>query len=134
MVIDSGVRSDVAHLLRRAAFGGSAAEIDTFSGLGYDAAVTAVCEHTAADAGADGVHAPSFDTAAYLAALRSDDVETRRQAQRQLRVERLALVTWWLQRMVDAAAPWREKLTLLWHDHFATSIAKVKPPALMHRQ
>src|SRR5262249_17630330 len=30
--------------------------------------------------------------------------------------------------------PLREKLTLFWHNHFATSIAKVQSPALMFRQ
>src|SRR5207244_11243995 len=30
--------------------------------------------------------------------------------------------------------PLREKLTLFWHNHFATSIAKVRSPELMFRQ
>jgi uncharacterized protein (DUF1800 family) len=36
--------------------------------------------------------------------------------------------------MVASTNPLREKLTLLWHGHFATSIEKVKRPELMHRQ
>ena len=35
------------------------------------------------------------------------------------------LKAWWLYRMLYSANPLREKLTLLWHNHFATSFAKV---------
>jgi uncharacterized protein (DUF1800 family) len=36
--------------------------------------------------------------------------------------------------MLGTDAPLREKMTLFWHDHFATSIQKVKQPVLMVRQ
>ena len=41
---------------------------------------------------------------------------------------------WWLYRMLQGGHPLREKMTLFWHDHFATSLAKVLDPALMFRQ
>src|SRR5262249_32776925 len=37
-------------------------------------------------------------------------------------------------RLVFGPDPLREKLTLLWHNHFATSNAKVRDPAAMRRQ
>ena len=40
----------------------------------------------------------------------------------------------WVYRMLFAPDPLREKLTLLWHNHFATSNAKVRDPAAMRRQ
>jgi uncharacterized protein (DUF1800 family) len=40
----------------------------------------------------------------------------------------------WLYRMIFTPHPLRERMTLFWHDHFATSIAKVKNSALMQRQ
>jgi Protein of unknown function (DUF1800) len=40
----------------------------------------------------------------------------------------------WLYRMLQGGHPLREKMTLFWHDHFATSLAKVFYPALMLRQ
>ena len=36
--------------------------------------------------------------------------------------------------MLHGGHPLREKLTLFWHNHFATSLAKVQDPALMFRQ
>jgi uncharacterized protein (DUF1800 family) len=41
---------------------------------------------------------------------------------------------WWLYCILQGGHPLREKLTLFWHNHFATSIAKVQNPALMYRQ
>ncbi len=41
---------------------------------------------------------------------------------------------WWLYRMLHARNPLREKLTLFWHGHFATSVAKVDQPWVIHRQ
>src|SRR6201999_2339230 len=34
------------------------------------------------------------------------------------------LTKWWLDRMVHSTRPLLEKMTLFWHDHFATSIDK----------
>ncbi len=45
-----------------------------------------------------------------------------------------ALKAWWLYRLYWGPDPLGERLTLLWHDHFATSNAKVNDPAAMHRQ
>jgi len=44
------------------------------------------------------------------------------------------LCGWWLYWMLQGGHPLREKLTLYWHNHFATSLAKVQNPTLMFRQ
>src|SRR5262249_22918580 len=41
---------------------------------------------------------------------------------------------WWLTRMLEGPHPQREKMTLFWHNHFATSNAKVQNPARMFGQ
>ena len=41
---------------------------------------------------------------------------------------------WWALRMLHAKAPLAEKLTLFWHNHFATSDAKVENMDLMSQQ
>lgn len=127
-------RQAVAHLLRRAAFGGHADEIDGLAARGYAAAVDAVCDFSGADAAADAIAPPAFDTAGYLAARANADESARRAARQRAAEERRGLVLWWLQRMVQADHPHREKSALLWHDHFATSIQKVKVAELMHAQ
>jgi uncharacterized protein (DUF1800 family) len=44
------------------------------------------------------------------------------------------LKAWWFYRMLFGPDPLGEKLTLLWHDHFATANSKVQDAALMRRQ
>jgi uncharacterized protein (DUF1800 family) len=41
---------------------------------------------------------------------------------------------WWLYAMFYSLHPLREKMTLFWHNHFATSIAKVQRTDLMFKQ
>jgi hypothetical protein len=41
---------------------------------------------------------------------------------------------WWVYSMLHSGHPLREKMTLFWHNHFATSVVKVKSAALMYRQ
>jgi uncharacterized protein (DUF1800 family) len=41
------------------------------------------------------------------------------------------LAAWWLYRMLRTPHPLREKLTLFWHNHFATSLAKVQNARFM---
>ena len=44
------------------------------------------------------------------------------------------LKAWWFYRMLFGPDALGEKLTLLWHDHFATAYSKVQDPGLMRRQ
>lgn len=37
----------------------------------------------------------------------------------------------WFRRMLQTRAPLREKMTLFWHDHFATSLQKVRQPVYL---
>src|SRR6516165_3889364 len=44
------------------------------------------------------------------------------------------LKAWWIYRMYFGPDPLGERLTLLWHNHFATSAAKVRDLDVMRRQ
>ena len=44
------------------------------------------------------------------------------------------LQAWWMALILEGGAPLRERMTLLWHDHFATSNDKVDDVRLMHAQ
>ena len=128
-------RRDVAHLARRAGFGLHADDVDALAAGGYEAAVDRVIGSLGqADAAAAAITPPAFDPTAFRAARRSDDPAVLRQAFAQQRREHQMLVAWWVRRMVAADLPAREKLTFLWHDHFATSLQKVKLSVLMQAQ
>jgi uncharacterized protein (DUF1800 family) len=61
-------------------------------------------------------------------------VAARKEFNRQLSGQMAELSQWWLRRMVAAQQPIHEKLTLLWHNHFATSAQKVRFAAYMAAQ
>jgi uncharacterized protein (DUF1800 family) len=66
-----------------------------------------------------------------------DDVEEKSQVLAEAAVsarrpERLK--AWWLYRMLFTPDPLTERLALMWHNHFATSIRKVDDVGLMHGQ
>ena len=44
------------------------------------------------------------------------------------------LKAWWFYRLLFSPDPLGERLTLMWHNHFATSILKVGDPTVMRRQ
>lgn len=143
---------EAAHLLNRAGFGGSPSEIRDFHALGRSQAVASLLAPTET---LDTFPLPAWnskeqqheDRAAFHEQRRkqSDPKLTpeeadiaRRQAHQEILREnqRRALEAqgWWFNRMLTTRAPLREKMTLFWHDHFATSYQKVRLPTLLIRQ
>jgi len=105
-----------AHLLRRAGFGASPAETD--------AAVAKGLEETVDDLFADAPDSEQdFDRTFAAISGRFVNASDARVCQ-----------AWWLFRMLTTRVPLREKLTLFWHGHFATSIHKVEDTQLMLQQ
>lgn len=136
-MVDS-VRSDIALLYRRAGFGMRSTELDALVPQGYEAAV----EHLLAglgdapDPAGDRIPVPAFTPYSRTDAPKGSPqakaaMKQRNQAARR---EVAALQDWWLGRMVATSTPLREKLTLFWHGHFATGVAKVKDAKLMYLQ
>jgi uncharacterized protein (DUF1800 family) len=60
--------------------------------------------------------------------------EFQQKQQRTNRQHGIEAQGWWFRRMLKTNAPLREKMVLFWHDHFASSIQKVKQPVLMVMQ
>ncbi|MFK7961949.1 MAG: DUF1800 family protein [Phycisphaerales bacterium] len=105
-----------AHLLRRAAFGGSLREIRAAVELGPKETVRRLVAGEPL-AGDD----PRLEHAA--------DIDSIASAAARAGIDRLR--TWWVHRMLLSTAPLRERMMLMWHDHLATSNAKVNDPRLM---
>lgn len=61
---------------------------------------------------------------------REETLKRRREDYKMIR----ELQQWWLQRMVQTPRPMEEKLTLLWHGHFATRYRNVRDAYLMYQQ
>ncbi len=103
------------HLYRRLAFGGSPAELNEAAARGLPATLDLLLKGRS---GADELEKTLI-------------LVGRRTAERANEFE---LRAWWLYAMLNGGCPAREKLTLFWHNHFATSIAKVQRTTLMFNQ
>jgi uncharacterized protein (DUF1800 family) len=132
-------REKAAHLLNRAGFGGTPEEIDALRVLGLKVAVDKLLDARDDDA---RFPKPGWAVPRDIFALRrearalpeSERKERMKEMIRGLREHGMELVSWWLDRMRTTEAPLREKMTLFWHGHFATSMQKVKEPYLMWLQ
>lgn len=129
--MSDAVRSDLAHLYRRLAFGATAAELDDAESRGWDATLAGLLRPTGTDPGVVATPPPSVPLVALTGEAGSPQ---RKSDQQRLRAQGSSLTQWWLSRMVAVDHPFPEKLTLFWHGHFATSISKVRQSALMLRQ
>ncbi|MQY19904.1 hypothetical protein NRB20_29990 [Nocardia sp. RB20] len=120
-----------ARVLRRSGFGASGPEVDAVS----DPAAylrAAIAADPEADPGARATPMPQF--APPNPPGRKATTAQRRSYNTELTAQLNELTVWWLRRMVAVRVPVREKLTLLWHNHFATSAVKVRSAAEMAGQ
>lgn len=133
-------RYAAAHLLNRACFGGTPDEIHALEAKGMEKAVDSLLK---ADDDEDLFPVPDLtppkERFAYQQRLKAAATEEERQAirkefQNTERLDMLNMRLWWLYRMRYTSAPLREKATLFWHGHFATSNQKVNDPYLMWQQ
>lgn len=130
-------RTLAAHLLNRAGFGGTPDQIDLMVAMGPDKAVASFVD---ADEEGDLFPAPRMVEPSLRMEFRrrmkeAPDEFAKREIQRELQhadtISMEDLRVWWLNRMRYTSDPLREKMTLFWHGHFATSNQKVNDPWLM---
>ncbi|WP_019987988.1 DUF1800 domain-containing protein [Rudanella lutea] len=114
-------RTQAAHLLRRATFGPTAAQLRQFTGLKPAAAVALLL----AD---QPTPTPPIDTTTgktFVDLPFNNDLQTAHQT---------ALKNWWLGLMINEGASAREKLTLFWQNHFVSTYATVSDARYLYRQ
>ena len=95
---------DVAHVLRRAGFGGTPAEVAALTPLGRGQLL-------------DAALSPAASPPVVAPAELGSTLEEWQQME--------ALRRWWFDRMVTTPAPIVERMTLFWHNHFVSSFEKV---------
>ena len=103
----------LGHLLRRAGFGASSAELAAYSSLSYSQAVDRLVNYEQIPDTVDSnIGKPGFvgttSRGAFSPNTVADDARQR-----------------WLFRMVHSDRPLQEKMTLFWHNYFATGLSKV---------
>jgi uncharacterized protein (DUF1800 family) len=129
-----------AHLLSRAGFGGTPDQIRAFHSLGLNAAVSLLLSakdpRPAPPAWTQEAGSLKRQTMMQMRSVPEGDRRKMaiKDAMREERQRLVELRTWWLERMRSSGQPLREKMTLFWHGHFATSVQKVKSSWAMWRQ
>jgi uncharacterized protein (DUF1800 family) len=101
------------HLLRRAGFGASPEEVETYAEIGYSAAVERLLNYEQVpDTVDDYIGKPGYVgvTARGQFMPRTNITDARQR---------------WLFRMVHTERPLQEKMALYWHHHFATAYSKL---------
>jgi uncharacterized protein (DUF1800 family) len=117
-----GTWIETARVVRRAGFGASGRDVDALTGGDVAGWIGAgLAGDPDADLGA--VPVPQFEPLPRLP--RNASMADRKQADTRRNTQNAQLVAWWVKRMVSVRNPVREKLTLVWHNHFAASLAKV---------
>src|SRR5258706_1956326 len=136
-----------AHLLNRAGFGGTPAEINRVVKAGPKAAFGELLNFPAASAedkdeddlanlSAIKDYPPNFRELSRMLVGKSQQ-EQGAIFQKILFANRAALIAtgdWWMRRMMTAKHPFQEKLTLFWHGHFTTSASDERAAKLMWDQ
>jgi uncharacterized protein (DUF1800 family) len=122
-----------ARMLRRAGFGVTGPGVDGAVSRDWPGYVDAMlAANPDADPGAIATPMPSLEPP--RAPGKGATPAARKQYNQQLSEQQGVLADWWLRRMVAVDQPVHEKLTLLWHNHFATSARKVRVAAHMAAQ
>ncbi|AIE84948.1 DUF1800 domain-containing protein [Fimbriimonas ginsengisoli] len=106
-------RDKCAHLLRRFGLGASEAEIDFYLQDGMSGAIDRLLD----DSIPDGV-----------------DLDPQQFLNNNGILPTPVVIDLWITRMIMTRRPLREKMTLFWHDHFATSASKVANTMMMLQQ
>src|SRR5712691_143994 len=101
----SSERQRVAHLLRRAGFGASGAELDEYARLGFDGTIDRLLNY-----------------------------DSQPEPRDRIQPEQVGLQVWWLSKMVHTNRPLLEKMVLFWHGHLTSALREVNNPALLLTQ
>jgi uncharacterized protein (DUF1800 family) len=104
---------EIDHLLRRAGFGASAADAETFRDMSTAAAVAHLVDYEGRPDDVDArIGRPDHARVTTRDVFAPDiDIEDARQR--------------WLFRMIHTRRPLQEKMALFWHNHFATAYSKL---------
>src|SRR5437868_373168 len=105
-------RVRAAHLLRRAGFGATGAELDRYAAMANATMAESVLNYQQTSNAALEAQLPALD-------LTADKGPTAG-----------AVQAWWLQRMVQTARPLEEKMTLFWHGLLTSGLDKAGPAQL----
>src|SRR5690242_282834 len=123
-----------ARLLRRTGFGTTGPRVDAVVGQNWSTYLDGLLDaDPEADPGARATPMPYVPSVPTYPAP-TEGAEALERWANLVRAQAQELAEWWVARMAAVHEPIHEKLTLIWHNHFATSAAKVPLSTYMGAQ
>ncbi len=125
--------AEAQHLLARTAFHASFADVQIFAQRSREQAVQTLITHALHDP--LQTRPPEWTQRWAVPPKPNTLSDDEKKQGREMNLEQgRALRAWWLQEITETSAPLREKMTLFWHNHFVSSLQKVKNPQWMWQQ
>lgn len=124
--------NEARHLLVRTSFAALPAEVEAWAALSRAEAVERLLGKARTEPATRPAEA--IDRWTPRSQFRSWSEEERRTWLRQTIRQGQELRAWWFGEMLATASPFTERMTLFWHNHFVSSLQKVRPTRLMYRQ
>ncbi len=123
---------EARHLLNRTGFAATVDEVSAYASRSREQAVDRLLGETRQEA----VTSPPAWVADHVAQrrVRAMGEEERRAFLRDQREKGVELRSWWLSEMLTTPSPLTERMVLFWHNHFVSSLQKVRWPSSMYRQ
>lgn len=124
---------EARHLLARTGFGGDLSEIEGLTKMDRADAV----DHLFGGVGQHAVTSPSPEVLSGLPSMQGMkglSADQKKAIRQERKEEAFALKGWWYQELLATPSPLTERMMLFWHNHFTSSVKKVKWPALLYRQ
>ena len=127
-------REEARHMLTRTGFGANFDEISRYSKLSYKQAVEQLLNEVNEDLVIQPpawLHKPIAQNNKKFKQLLP---EQKKAIRKKRKMQESQLKGWWLAEMANTESPFTEKMVLFWHNHFTSSLKKVKQPVLLYRQ
>jgi uncharacterized protein (DUF1800 family) len=128
-----------AHLLRRAGFGGTPAEVQKLASMSLTDAVASLVDYETirqTDPEFDPIELPNPRAVQKKRnALEPESAKELNQRLRQLgRLQIEDMRAWWMRRMMQTPRPFEEKMTLFWHGYFTSGFREVRSAQMIFEQ
>lgn len=121
------------HLLNRTSFSYTKKDLDFFTKLSKEQAVTFIikqAKRTTTIKKIKDIKEVSLQKSDYKKLTREEKTEIRKKRNRKMH----EVQAWWYKMMLKQEYSFREKMTLFWHNHFTSSYKVVKNPYMMYKQ
>ncbi|WP_425066323.1 DUF1800 domain-containing protein [Reyranella sp.] len=133
---------EARHLLCRTSFGVTPAEIHALEALDYTAAVDRLLASARREAVTPAPEWIGMGPAELQRRQRAAEAERKQRVDGKkpeevvlpVREQGRQLKNWWVEEMIVTDQPLVERMTLFWHGHFTSSLAKVRYPSALFRQ